>query len=104
MMAISVSQKLPILAGIGPHTVSGEDTFEVMLRSHDRAGLGPLVRPDDPLALEGVDDPARPRVADPETALHGANRGLLRGHNEARRLGQKLVVGLFGRFGIFFGL
>src|SRR5829696_4648479 len=104
MATISLSQKLPILAGLGPRALFGEDTLEVELRRHDRAGFGPLARPDYPLALEGVDDPACPRITDPETALHCADRGLLRRYYEARRLRQKLVVWLFGRFGVFFRL
>src|SRR5215213_4045882 len=95
----SLPQKLPVLAELrplaGPVTVCAENALEVEFGGHDRAGLGPLVRPDDPPAFERVDDPTRPRVAYPETPLHGAHGGLPGRHDEARCLRQERVVGLF---------
>src|SRR5215212_1677944 len=99
MAPTSLSQKLPALPGFSARAGFGargagraKDALQVQLGGNDRAGLGPLVRSNNAFLLERVDDPARPRVPDSETPLHGADRGLPRHHDEARRLRQELVV------------
>src|SRR5829696_7504333 len=71
---------------------STEDTPKIELRSVDRAALGALVGTNDTFTFQGVDDTPRPGVADPEAALHCADRGLLCCNHEARRILEQLIL------------
>src|SRR5918998_1347834 len=99
----SVSQKLPVLPCIlrrGAIAARAEDSLYLHLRRHHRPALGPLIRADNALALQGVDDPTRPGVSDPETPLYGAHRSLLGGDDEARSLRKEFIIGLLGLSGV----
>ena len=52
-----------------------EDAAQVQLRGDDRAAFGAFVGADDAFAFQGIDDTARPRVADPEAPLDRAYGG-----------------------------
>src|SRR5215217_6242306 len=69
----SLSQMLPALGQIGLSFgvcigifVVAEQRLQVHRRRHHSPALGALVGADDAVALQGVDDPARPGVADPD--------------------------------------
>ena len=73
----------------------GESPLEIVLGDEHAARLRALVRRDDPAPLEHVDQPARARVADAQTALEQRDRRGLRGDDDLDRpVEQRILVGV----------